>query len=196
MAAIMSLPPLYSISRGSSGVTSNSSSFLSPPLRFLRLQRSCVENRSVYLMTRKFPESRRIRSVAEDTVIPQEEKEEAPVDQPVSVPVSPSDMLTMLFQAEGTMSESNISTVTKALEGVEGVGDLKVQIIEGIASVELTKQTTVQATGRTMLTRGPNFYYGLLFLPSSPAVSGGVIIDKISNLSLHRFGFRAEWMRF
>uniref|UniRef100_A0A1D1ZCA0 Solute carrier family 12 member 2 n=1 Tax=Anthurium amnicola TaxID=1678845 RepID=A0A1D1ZCA0_9ARAE len=66
---------------------------------------------------------------------------------PVSVPVSPSDMLTMFFKAEGTMDEPAISSVTKGLEGLEGVSDLKVQVLEGIASVELTKQTTVQATG-------------------------------------------------
>ncbi|KAG5254576.1 metal ion binding protein [Salix suchowensis] len=49
--------------------------------------------------------------------------------------------------AEGTMNETAIPKVTKALEGTEGVADLKVQVLEGIASVELTKQTTVQATG-------------------------------------------------
>ncbi|XP_043703248.1 uncharacterized protein LOC122653471 [Telopea speciosissima] len=148
MAAIGSIPSLYSISRCNSSVTSNSSSSLSPPLRFLRFQRSSVENRSVYLMTKKSPEWRRIRSVAEETVIPEEEeKEDAPVDQPVSVPVSPSDVLAMLFQAEGTMAESNVPTVTKALQEIEGVGDVKVQVVEGIASVELSKQTTVQATG-------------------------------------------------
>ncbi|XP_072981330.1 uncharacterized protein [Typha angustifolia] len=70
-----------------------------------------------------------------------------PADQPVSVPVSPSDMLTMFFKAEGTMDESAIPAVAKALEGTEGVSDLMVQVTEGIASVELTKQTTVQATG-------------------------------------------------
>ncbi|KAF8010905.1 hypothetical protein BT93_J1517 [Corymbia citriodora subsp. variegata] len=67
--------------------------------------------------------------------------------QTVSVPVSPSDTLNMFFQAEGTMSESAIPAVTTALEGAEGITTLKVQIIEGIARVELTKQTTIQATG-------------------------------------------------
>ncbi|KAL3720227.1 hypothetical protein ACJRO7_005111 [Eucalyptus globulus] len=67
--------------------------------------------------------------------------------QTVSVPVSPSDTLTMFFQAEGTMSEAAIPAVTTALEGAEGVTTLKVQVVEGIASVELTKQTTIQATG-------------------------------------------------
>ncbi|KAI4366637.1 hypothetical protein MLD38_022491 [Melastoma candidum] len=69
-------------------------------------------------------------------------------EQPtVSVPVSPSDTLTMFFQAEGVMSDSAVGTVAKALEGTEGITDLKVQIVEGIGSVELTKQTTIQATG-------------------------------------------------
>ncbi|GER35771.1 hypothetical protein STAS_12076 [Striga asiatica] len=68
-------------------------------------------------------------------------------DQTVSVAVSPSDGLTMYFQAEGTMTDSAIPAVTKALEGMEGISDLKVQVVEGLASVELTKQTTVQATG-------------------------------------------------
>ncbi|GAA0142477.1 hypothetical protein LIER_42725 [Lithospermum erythrorhizon] len=45
------------------------------------------------------------------------------------------------------MNEAVIPAIYQALEGVEGVSDLKVQVVEGIASVELTKQTTVQATG-------------------------------------------------
>ncbi|XP_051135077.1 uncharacterized protein LOC127254173 [Andrographis paniculata] len=72
---------------------------------------------------------------------------EAEAEQTVSVSVSPSDILTMVFQAEGTMPDSAIPAVSTALEAVEGITDLKVQVQEGIASVELTKQTTVQATG-------------------------------------------------
>ncbi|KAK6798733.1 hypothetical protein RDI58_006436 [Solanum bulbocastanum] len=58
-----------------------------------------------------------------------EEESAAPTtsDQTVSVSVSPSDVLTMFFQAEGTMNEAAIPSVTNALE--------------------LTKQTTIQATG-------------------------------------------------
>ncbi|XP_020206994.1 uncharacterized protein LOC109792023 [Cajanus cajan] len=67
--------------------------------------------------------------------------------QPVVVPISPSDTLTMFFQAEGTMNETSIPALTKALEDTEGVTDLKVQLAEGLAIVELKKQTTVQATG-------------------------------------------------
>ncbi|KAJ7974516.1 EG2771 protein [Quillaja saponaria] len=95
-----------------------------------------------------------VKSVYEETQIAQEEEvsneqEEASSSEqvPVVVPVSPSDTLTMLFQAEGTMNETAIPTVTKALEETEGITNLKVQVVEGIASVELKKQTTVQATG-------------------------------------------------
>lgn len=63
------------------------------------------------------------------------------------MPVSPSDVLTMFFQAEGTLTESAIPAVTEALEQTEGITGLKVQVVEGIASVELTKQTTIQSTG-------------------------------------------------
>lgn len=95
---------------------------------------------------------RRLRSLEEETQIPEEEQQQEDVpeqseQQTVSVPVSPSDTLTMYFQAEGTMNETAIPKVTNALEGTEGVTDLKVRVLEGIASVELTKQTTVQATG-------------------------------------------------
>ncbi|KAJ0260959.1 hypothetical protein HA466_0041770 [Hirschfeldia incana] len=65
----------------------------------------------------------------------------------VSVPVSPSDMLTMFFQADGTLNEAAIPNVTKALQDIDGVSNLKVQVSEGVAVVELSKQTTVQATG-------------------------------------------------
>lgn len=111
----------------------------------------------------KLPTTRKLRSfvaAAEDeTLVPEAEQQAdeaasstppppaATTDQTVSVTVSPSDILTMFFQAEGTMNETAIPTVTKALEETEGVADLKVQVLEGIASVELTKQTTVQATG-------------------------------------------------
>uniref|UniRef100_J3M628 HMA domain-containing protein n=2 Tax=Oryza brachyantha TaxID=4533 RepID=J3M628_ORYBR len=45
------------------------------------------------------------------------------------------------------MEERAIPKITQALEGVEGVGDLEVLIEEGIGSVVLRKETTVQATG-------------------------------------------------
>ncbi|XP_039062769.1 uncharacterized protein LOC120207361 [Hibiscus syriacus] len=65
----------------------------------------------------------------------------------ISVPVFPSDTLRMYFQADGMLNEAEIPKVSKALEGAEGVSNLKVQVLEGIGTVELTKQTTVQATG-------------------------------------------------
>ncbi|KAL1205958.1 hypothetical protein V5N11_018036 [Cardamine amara subsp. amara] len=65
----------------------------------------------------------------------------------VSVPVSPSDTLTMFFQADGTLNEAAIPNVTRALQDIDGVSNLKVQVSEGVAVVELSKQTTVQATG-------------------------------------------------
>ncbi|KAJ3672105.1 hypothetical protein LUZ60_006826 [Juncus effusus] len=68
-------------------------------------------------------------------------------EEDVSVPVSPSDMLTMFFKAEGTMSESEIPAVTKALEGQTGVSDLEVTCHDGVATILLIKETTVQATG-------------------------------------------------
>ncbi|KAF7819626.1 uncharacterized protein G2W53_025081 [Senna tora] len=88
-----------------------------------------------------------VKAVEEETQIPPQEEASPSEQQPVVVPVSPSDTLAMFFQAEGTLSEAAIPAVTRALEGIEGVTNLKVQIVEGIASVELKKQTTVQATG-------------------------------------------------
>ncbi|EYU34701.1 hypothetical protein ABFS82_11G127400 [Erythranthe guttata] len=85
--------------------------------------------------------------VSEEDTLPPPAAAAAVPDPTVSVPVSPSDVLTMFFQAEGTMTDLAIPGVTKALQEVEGITDLKVQVIEGIATVELTKQTTVQATG-------------------------------------------------
>ncbi|KAL0381712.1 UNVERIFIED_CONTAM: hypothetical protein Sangu_0235500 [Sesamum angustifolium] len=66
----------------------------------------------------------------------------------VGVYKSISDLQSVLrSSAEGTMNDSAIPAVTNALEGIEGITDLKVRVLEGIASVELRKQTTVQATG-------------------------------------------------
>ncbi|KAE8669581.1 Detected protein of confused Function [Hibiscus syriacus] len=78
-----------------------------------------------------------------------EEGETAVAEQQdfVSVPISPFDTLRMYFQADGMLNEAEIPKVSKALEGAEGVSNLKVQVLEGIDTVELTKQTTVQATG-------------------------------------------------
>ncbi|XP_068638853.1 uncharacterized protein [Aristolochia californica] len=78
------------------------------------------------LKWKRSTEARKVRAVEEETIAPEEENE-APVELPVAVPVSPSDMLTMFFQAKGTMQESAIPAITKVLE--------------------LTKQTTIQSTG-------------------------------------------------
>ncbi|KAK6280630.1 hypothetical protein POUND7_020897 [Theobroma cacao] len=88
----------------------------------------------------------------EETAVPEQEQQEeetasAEQQESVSVPVSPSDTLRMYFQADGTLNEVEIPKVTKALEAAEGISNLKVQVLEGIGTVELTKQTTVQATG-------------------------------------------------
>ncbi|KAJ0818056.1 putative heavy metal-associated domain, HMA [Helianthus annuus] len=111
-------------------------------------------NSPVVLQTR-FSNLNKIRSsvAEEETVVAPEQEEQSSgnqgdvVEATVTVPVSRSDVLTMFFQAEGTMSEGAIPSVTSALEETEGISSLRVQVLEGIASVELKKKTTVQATG-------------------------------------------------
>ncbi|KAJ3691570.1 hypothetical protein LUZ61_020734 [Rhynchospora tenuis] len=76
-----------------------------------------------------------------------EEVVTAPSEDTVSVPVSPSDMLIMYFKAEGTMDDTAIPGVTGVLEAQDGIYDLEVTNAEGVATVVLTKETTVQATG-------------------------------------------------
>ncbi|KAF9625707.1 hypothetical protein IFM89_026287 [Coptis chinensis] len=140
MATATTFPSLYS-----------SSSFCmlnTHPISFLRLKtrnnNKCLTNKRLGKL-----HTRIIKAVAEEEEQQQVqvEKEALVSEQPVSVPVSPSDILTMFFQAEGAMDESIVPRVTKALEEVEGISDVNVRVLEGIASVELKKQTTVQATG-------------------------------------------------
>ncbi|XP_072993174.1 uncharacterized protein [Typha latifolia] len=153
MATISSPPSsLYCHVRRVTSPSPSSSSF--PSLRLGRVLSLSLQQRS-----KPFPVPLWIaRAAVEEETLVQERGGggggEAPVaateeeeKEAVSIPVSPSDMLTMFFKAEGTMNESAIPAITKALEGVEGISDLVVQIVEGIASVKLTKQTTVQATG-------------------------------------------------
>ncbi|XP_025805013.1 uncharacterized protein LOC112883953 [Panicum hallii] len=64
-----------------------------------------------------------------------------------AAPAYTSDSLILYFKAEGTMEERAIPKITETLEAMEGVKDLEVLMEEGIASVVLTKETTVQATG-------------------------------------------------
>ncbi|PIA62202.1 hypothetical protein AQUCO_00200297v1 [Aquilegia coerulea] len=147
MATIAAIPSLSS----SSSICRLSSYSLSPisSSSSLSFSRFAINHSHRLTNKNKFP--RIIRAVAEETLIPEEEgvKEEAAsvTEQSVSVPVSPADILTMFFQAEGSMDESGVPKVSRALGEVEGISDLRVQVLEGIASVELKKQTTVQATG-------------------------------------------------
>ncbi|MFS8011170.1 hypothetical protein Hanom_Chr14g01305771 [Helianthus anomalus] len=136
-------------------VSSPTVSSCSLPIQ-LRLTHRCISiPNSSLLFHKRLPNLNKIRSsvAEEETAIPeQQEEEESSSDQgevepTVVVPVSRSDMLTMFFRAEGAMSEATISSVTSALEGTDDISDLKVQVLEGIASVELKKKTTVQATG-------------------------------------------------
>ncbi|XP_074576024.1 uncharacterized protein LOC141832418 [Curcuma longa] len=107
------------------------------------------------LMSKPLLVSRRATAEGEAVALAEDQAAETVVaaatkegeDATVAVPVSPSDLLTMHFQAEGTMDESAIPAVSKALQGSEGTSDVSVRVDEGIAIVELTKQTTVQATG-------------------------------------------------
>ncbi|KAK2971219.1 hypothetical protein RJ640_029897 [Escallonia rubra] len=157
MATLSAFSSLCSICRvdGDSTHSSSSSSLSLRSLLFSRLQSHVgVAN---YRPKSSLPVKRlrELRSVAEEeALIPEAEAEQAEepasttaAEVPVSVQVSPSDVLTMFFQAEGTMNETAIPTVTKALEEKEGITNINVQVLEGIATVELTKQTTVQATG-------------------------------------------------
>ncbi|KAK6913156.1 hypothetical protein RJ641_022757 [Dillenia turbinata] len=162
MATISAFSSLYSVPSLNSQRTfnsslscSSSSSFSSsrPTINFhVNRIRKFHSHLAFGKITRPF---RKLRSVEEETLIPEaeensavvEEERQTQTDQTVSVPVSPSDILTMFFQAEGTIADSAIPTVTKALENTEGVSNLKVQVLAGIASIELKKQTTIQATG-------------------------------------------------
>ncbi|KAG6492855.1 hypothetical protein ZIOFF_047823 [Zingiber officinale] len=85
-------------------------------------------------MSKPLPVSRRaIRAVAKEdqaaaTVLAEATKEDE--EATLAVPVSPSDLLTMHFQAEGTMDESAIPTVSKALQGSEGTNDASVRVFD------------------------------------------------------------------
>ncbi|CAM8983029.1 unnamed protein product [Rhodiola kirilowii] len=125
--------------------SSSSSSSSSMPISSRMTTCVNVATRGKNLRAVQFGKRLVVKAVEVDTLVQEVAGASNDSDQPD--PVSPSDVLTMLFQAEGTMSETAIPTVTKALEEIEGVTNLKVQVLEGIASVELTKQTTIQATG-------------------------------------------------
>nr|DAD31028.1 TPA_asm: hypothetical protein HUJ06_009879 [Nelumbo nucifera] len=116
MASVEAFPSLYSFCRTNNCFLISNSTSLTTSVHCLRLGTNRVSSRSLHFTRKKNTEFRRIRSVTEETLVPEEQKEETPVDQPVSIPVSPSDMLSMFFQAEGIMDESAIPTVAKALE--------------------------------------------------------------------------------
>ncbi|KAJ0469476.1 hypothetical protein HanPSC8_Chr14g0626111 [Helianthus annuus] len=138
-------------------VSSPTVSSCSLPIQ-LRLTHRCIISipnsyPNSLLLHKRLPNLNKIRSsvAEEETAIPEQEEssssDQGEVEPTVVVPVSRSDMLTMFFRAEGAMSEAAIPSVTSALEGTDDISDLKVQVLEGIASVELKKKTTVQATG-------------------------------------------------
>ncbi|KAG0472961.1 hypothetical protein HPP92_014416 [Vanilla planifolia] len=95
-----------------------------------------------------------VRAVAEGEILAQE-AESVPAEprvssgeDTVSVPISPSDVLTLFFKAEGTMDETTETKVSKALEEVDGISDLKVLNAEGIASVERIPRWFSNGVGR------------------------------------------------
>ncbi|XP_052195255.1 uncharacterized protein LOC127803217 [Diospyros lotus] len=174
MATVSGFSSLCSICQANSRISSSSSSCPSIPRGVVHLQghggsvNRIHSSLAVALSSKKHLQRRRGRKMIslaaeDDAQIPEQaesedgnntdnteqapQEEPAAADLPVSVPVSPSDVLSMFFQAEGTMNETAIPAVTNALQETEGVTNLKVQVAEGIATVELTKQTTIQATG-------------------------------------------------
>ncbi|KAH0461037.1 hypothetical protein IEQ34_008612 [Dendrobium chrysotoxum] len=106
---------------------------------------SCLRRASVGYPSRSLQKKtalkRIVRAVAEEEALASEAEPTAKVEQ------TPFAEQAVTVPAEGTMDDTAISKLSNALEGKDGVGDLKVQNLEGIASVELTQQTTVQATG-------------------------------------------------
>lgn len=96
------------------------------------------------IQAKDLQQRRRLRAVAEDTELVSEGTQE---EQQLSAVVSQSDKLTMIFKADGTITESLVGKVSQTLQALEDVSDVKVETLEGITTVELVKQTTVQATG-------------------------------------------------
>ncbi|XP_061369741.1 uncharacterized protein LOC133312539 [Gastrolobium bilobum] len=153
MATLYSSSSLHSIRLCSTTIPTTSSpslAFCNFPFRPLCsiLKAQTTKNRGV-CVAKAVEEETQLASQQEE-VSTESEQQQQPLtseQQPVVVPISPSDTLTMFFQAEGALNETAIPALTKALEETEGVTDLKVQLVEGLATLELKKQTTVQATG-------------------------------------------------
>lgn len=60
----------------------------------------------------------------------------------------PSDSLSIFFEAEGSLPEASVASLTSALENLEGVSAVRVSTTsDATATVTLTKQMTVQETG-------------------------------------------------
>ncbi|TKY50379.1 indole-3-glycerol phosphate synthase [Spatholobus suberectus] len=144
--ALSAFSSLHSI-RPSSITLPSFSSSSSPSLAFcsfpLRSRTSILKARTMKKRVVKAVEE----EIQQEQLTAESEQPSTSEQQPVVVPISPSDTLTMFFQAEGTVNETAIPALTKAVEETEGVTDLKIQLAEGLAIVELKKQTTVQATG-------------------------------------------------
>ncbi|XP_057447504.1 uncharacterized protein LOC130739269 [Lotus japonicus] len=147
MATLFSSPSLHSI-RLSSPPSSTPSS---PSLAFCTfpLHPRCSPLKAWTVKNRLFRVAKAVEGEEEVSTTESEPPQQPSTSeqQPVVVPISPSDTLTMLFQAEGILNETAVPALTKALEETDGVTNLRVHLFEGLASLELEKQTTVQATG-------------------------------------------------
>ncbi|XP_058773173.1 uncharacterized protein LOC131647280 [Vicia villosa] len=151
MATLFSSSSLHSIRLSSTFHVSSSSSQSLPFCTFPchpRLKAlSIKKNRSLLVAKAVEDETQQQQGEVVAEIEQQQQPSSTSEQQPVVVPISPSDTLTMLFQADGTLNETAVPSLTKALEVIEGVKNLKVNVYEGLATVELEKQTTIQATG-------------------------------------------------
>ncbi|KAJ7567946.1 hypothetical protein O6H91_01G013200 [Diphasiastrum complanatum] len=80
--------------------------------------------------------SQRARAVVSDAAATQSEADD-----------EAAEALTMYIKMEGTFADTSGSRISKTLEGMEGVSNVKVSLEEGMATVEVTKKTNIQATG-------------------------------------------------
>ncbi|CAI8594429.1 unnamed protein product [Vicia faba] len=152
MATLFSSPSLHSIRLSSSTFPVSSSS--SQSLQFCtfpchpRLKALSIKKSRCLLVAKAVEDETQQQ---QEPVVAEIEQQQQPAStseqQTVVVPISPSDTLTMLFQAEGTLNETAVPSLTKVLEKIEGVKNLKVNVYEGLTTLELEKQTTIQATG-------------------------------------------------
>eukprot|EP00897_Mesotaenium_endlicherianum_P004662 jgi/Mesen1/4223/ME000219S03353 len=147
------------ISTQTSQASSNSTPVISRKAKLCcdaSAQLRCSENLSLA----SGPHSRRVGSkrilvASVDSAETETASEEPAAGEPVTEePVAEEELeyvgddnLVMYFKAEGTLPDAAYAKVQKALEGVEGVTNVKVTVTEGCAQVECTKMTTVQATG-------------------------------------------------